>query len=164
MGFFLLTEFAQRDERRAFVCIGAAGLLSCALALLFDRLPISLYAVYDYWHTSPQFLLLRAGIMLLLMLASYAWCRWGLAQRGFSPVTQLGQASLLVYWVHIEFVYGRLSILPKHRCGIGAATAGLAIIFLAMLLLSILRTNWKRRKRAAAKAPCSVAQPAEQTA
>jgi hypothetical protein len=79
-------------------------------------------------------------------------------------VTQLGQASLLVYWVHIEFVYGRLSILPKHRCGIGAATAGLAIIFLAMLLLSILRTNWKRRKRAAAKAPCSVAQPAEQTA
>ena len=50
------------------------------------------------------------------MTAAYAWCRWVVeklraAHWGFSPLIQLGQASLLVYWVHIEFVYGRVSIL-----------------------------------------------------
>src|SRR5258708_1291208 len=66
---------------------------------------------------------------------------WG--QGGFSAVGQLGRTSLLVYWVHIEFVYGRLSILPKGRCGIAAATAGLCLIFVAMLGLSVARTRWK---------------------
>ena len=57
-------------------------------------------------------------MLLVILTASYAWCRWvsdnGRGQWGFSPLIQLGQASLLVYWVHIEFVYGRVSILPKH--------------------------------------------------
>jgi hypothetical protein len=33
-----------------------------------------------------------------------------LGQWGFSPLIQLGHTSLLVYWVHIEFVYGKYSI------------------------------------------------------
>ena len=33
----------------------------------------------------------------------------------FSPLIQLGKTSLLVYWVHIEFVYGRFSILRKEQ-------------------------------------------------
>ena len=59
---------------------------------------------------------------------------------------QLGRTSLLAYWVHIEFVYGRLSILPKGGCGFGAATAGLAVIFVAMLGLSVARTRWSGRR------------------
>jgi hypothetical protein len=57
----------------------------------------------------------------------------------------MGQTSLLVYWVHIEFVYGRFSILSKHVQSIQSASLGLLAIFLAMLLLSILRTKWKGR-------------------
>jgi len=149
VGFFLFTDLAKRDEQKAFGFIAGAGLLSCFAALLFDRVPWQLYSVYDYWHTSPQFFLLRCGILLLLTAGAYAWCRWGLPRYVFSPAAQLGQTSLLVYWVHIEFVYGRLSILPKHQCTVGKATAGLLVIFLTMLLLSFARTNWKRRKAAA---------------
>lgn len=58
---------------------------------------------------------------------------------------QIGQTSLLVYWVHIEFVYGRFSILPKRSMGIGKASLGLAVIFVAMLLLSLARTRLKGR-------------------
>jgi hypothetical protein len=58
---------------------------------------------------------------------------------------QLGQASLLVYWVHLEFVYGRASILPKHSDTIRTASLGLLTIFLAMLLLAFLRTRLKGR-------------------
>ena len=78
-----------------------------------------MYAVYDYWHTSPQFFIIRVGMLMVILTASYAWCRWGAGQWGFSPLIQLGQASLLVYWVHIEFVYGRVSILAKHAQTIG---------------------------------------------
>jgi fucose 4-O-acetylase-like acetyltransferase len=58
---------------------------------------------------------------------------------------QFGKTSLLVYWVHIEFVYGRLSILPKGRSTIALATAGMVAIFAAMLGISIWRTRVKKR-------------------
>jgi len=52
---------------------------------------------------------------------------------------------LLVYWVHIEFVYGRFSILPKRAQTIPRATLGLLVIFTAMVLLAALRSRWKGR-------------------
>jgi hypothetical protein len=45
----------------------------------------------------------------------------------------------------MEFVYGRLSILPKFRSTIPLATAGMVVIFAAMLGLSIWRTRVKKR-------------------
>jgi hypothetical protein len=80
------------------------------------------------------------------LAAAYAWCRWGAGQWGFSPLIQLGQTSLLVYWVHIEFVYGRISILPKHAVDIPTASLGLVAIFFFMLGLSLLRTELKGRR------------------
>jgi len=98
-------------------------------------------------------------LLLAILAAAYAWCRWGAGQWGFSPLVQLGQTSLLVYWVHIEFVYGRLSILPKHAVDIRSASFGLLTICLAMLLLSGLRTRWKRRSVTVTSRP----QPASAT-
>jgi uncharacterized membrane protein len=154
VGFFLFSDVARQKQSVVFGGIGVAAVLACTLSALFDQNPIHFYspAVYDYWHTSPNFFLMRCGILLVILFLAYAWCRWGLAQRGFSPIIQLGQTSLLVYWVHIEFVYGRLSILPKGQCSIAKATAGLLVIVLAMLVLSILRTRWKKR-------PAKVLQP-----
>ncbi len=147
VGFFLFSDFAKRSEASAFAALGGAGILACALSVLFDTVPVHLYALasYDYWHTSPNFFLMRCGVLLVILFLVYAWCRWGLAQKGFSPIIQLGTTSLLVYWVHIEFVYGRFSILPKGRSSIAKASGGLLAIFLAMLALSLLRTRWKKR-------------------
>jgi uncharacterized membrane protein len=148
LGFLLSSDFAKAKESRFFAVVGGAGIITSLLALLFDAAPIRLYstAIYDYWHTSPNFFLMRCGILLALVSLVYAWCRWGWAQRGFSPIIQLGNTSLLVYWVHIEFVYGRFSILPKGQCSILKATGGLLIIFLAMVALSLLRTKWKKQR------------------
>jgi uncharacterized membrane protein len=146
VGFFLFTDLVKRYEALLFAALCATGILACFLSIQFDQSRLQLYPVYDYWHTSPNFFLMRCGILLIILFCVYAWCRWGLAQMGFSPIIQLGKTSLLVYWVHIEFVYGRLSILPKRQCSVLQATIGLGIIFVSMLVLSQLRTNWKNRR------------------
>src|SRR2546428_338911 len=145
VGFVLLTDWARRREAAAAALAGVGGVTMAALGWWLDAQPRQVYAVYDFWHTSPNFFLIRIGLLMGILFASYAWCRWGAGQWGFSPVIQLGQTSLLVYWVHIEFVYGRFSILPKRAMSIPAATLGLLGICLAMLLLSIARTRLKGR-------------------
>jgi len=59
----------------------------------------------------------------------------------------LGQTSLLVYWVHIVFVYGHLSIMPKHQQTIASATVGIAMVTAAMTLLAVVRLRWKGHGR-----------------
>jgi uncharacterized membrane protein len=151
-GFLLFSDFARRKEAQFFGWAGITGVAAILLSFAFELVPIHLYSVSDYWHSSPNFLLLRCGVLLVILALVYAWCRWGFAERGFSPVIQLGQTSLLVYWVHIEFVYGRLSIVPKRSSSIALATLGLAAIFLAMLGLSLLRTRYKKRSVRASQA------------
>jgi len=153
VGFWMFTPLARKLEGAGFAVLAGTGAALCATALLLDAAPIQSYGEYDYWHTSPNFFLLRSGILLLILALAYAWCRWGFTQRSFSPLSQLGKTSLLVYWVHIEFVYGRFSIVPKGNCSISKATLGLAIIFLAMLGLSKWRTKWKHRNARAMLVP-----------
>ncbi|HUA16286.1 MAG TPA: heparan-alpha-glucosaminide N-acetyltransferase domain-containing protein [Verrucomicrobiae bacterium] len=140
---FLLPKARSPREWRFFVALGVAGVLLVEVGRRLDAQPRPFYPVYDFWHTSPNFFLIRLGLLMVIVTASYAWCSWGAGQWRFSPLIQLGQASLLVYWVHIEFVYGRVSILPKHSVGIRTASFGLLTIFLAMLLLAYFRTNTK---------------------
>jgi uncharacterized membrane protein len=143
VGFILQSPWVRSREARVFLSLGGIGIVLVEAARWLDAEPRQFYPVYDYWHTSPEFFLIRVGMLLMILSASYAWCRWGWAQVGFSPLIQLGQASLLVYWVHLEFVYGRVSILPRRAVGIGPASVGLLIIFLAMLLLAYGRTHMK---------------------
>jgi uncharacterized membrane protein len=143
VGFLLLSDWARQREAVVFAMAGAAGVAVIYLARWMDARPVQIYSVYDFWHTSPNFFLIRVGLLLAILTVAYAWCRWGAGQSSFSPLIQLGQTSLLVYWVHIEFVYGRLSIVPKHAASIRTASLGLLAIFLGMLALSILRNRWK---------------------
>ncbi len=145
IGLILLSGWARRREGVSVAIVGAGGVITVVFARWLTVQPNHLYAVDDYWRTSPSFFILRIGIMIAILFVSYAWCRWGAAQKGFSPMIQMGQTSLLVYWVHIEFVYGKFSILPKKAMSIGVASAGLIMITLMMLALSVARTKAKGR-------------------
>jgi hypothetical protein len=144
-GFILQSPWVRSREAQIFLALGIAGALLAEFAHWLDHRPTQLYASYDFWHTSPNFFLIRLGLLMLILSAAYAWCRWGLPQHLFSPLILLGQASLLVYWVHIEFVYGRISILPKHAQSIATSSLGLLAIFFAMLGLAFVRTRTKGR-------------------
>ena len=145
LGFLLTRERGDGSTAWGFLLAGITGIALVCASKFSDSLPWQIYPVYDYWHTSPSFFALRVGFLFILVLAAYAWCRWGLGQWAFSPLIQLGRTSLLVYWVHIELVYGRFHILPPRSQTILGATKGLLIIFLAMLGLSLARTTWKER-------------------
>jgi len=140
-------DWAQRREALTMALTALAGVLFGAAALALDALPIPLYSEYDFWHTSPNFFLVRLGILLIILAACYAWSRRAGRQWIFSILLVLGQSSLLVYWVHIEFVYGRFSLLPKRASTVPQATAGLFVVIIGMFLLASARVWWKRRQR-----------------
>ena len=139
------SEFVRKLGAQWLLIASGAGILLIYAAKFLDSRQFQIYPVFDFWHTSPEFFMMRVGFLLLFVVLAYVWCNWGLGQRGFSPMIQLGNTSLLVYWVHIEFVYGRFTILPRRSESIWGGSAGLLIIFLAMVVLSILRTKWKGR-------------------
>ena len=149
-GTILFSDWGRENTTRLLAWFAAAGAAAVLIARQLDHSSFQLYPIYDYWHTSPNFFMMRVGLLLMIAYLVYVWCQWGLATRGtgmwsFSPFIQLGQTSLLVYWVHIEFVYGRFSLLPKRGVGIATASRGLLEICLFMLILSMLRTriDWK---------------------
>ncbi len=145
LGFLLTSPRAKKIGAYAFLAIAAGGILLVFTSKFLDSLGLNIYPVYDYWRTSPSFFIIRIGMLLLMTTAAYAWCRWGPGEWGFSPTIQLGKTSLLVYWVHIELVYGKFAILPHHSQNVLGASAGLLAIFIAMLALSLLRTKLRGR-------------------
>ena len=90
-GFILFSDQARNQTTKALTAFAAVGILAIVAAFLFDHSRFHLYSTYDYWHTSPNFLMARVGILLVIAFLTYAWCRWGWARRGFSPLIQLGQ-------------------------------------------------------------------------
>ena len=72
----------------------------------FSNLPYSLYPAVDFWLNSPGLIFIKLGVIMVMLAVTFLWTHHGSGQ-GWSWVRQLGTTSLLVYWVHIELVYGR---------------------------------------------------------
>lgn len=146
VGSFLLFDWARNNQSLALLILGVSGVAIIRVGLWLDARPVRLYGEYDFWHTSPNFFLVRTGIVMIILFLGYAWCRWGPGEWGFSPLIEMGKCSLLVYWVHIEFVYGGLSVVHRRASTIQTATLGLLFICLAMTLLAVARNRFPRWK------------------
>ena len=100
----------------------------------------SIYGNVDFWLNSPVLVFIKTGV--ILMLIAFAWV-WNLQlAQSWSWVRQFGLTSLLVYWVHIELVYGNLTGLLKESLGVGQTVIAAMFTILLMFGLSLLRTNW----------------------
>lgn len=124
-------------ERRALAGLAAGGALLFVVALACSWLPSPFGATY-FWTTAPSYFFARLGVMTMALPAAWLWTRRASAER-FSPMLQLGQTSLFIYWIHVEMVYGFLSA-PLHR----ALPIGWALVaFLAfaglMLWVSVVK-------------------------
>jgi fucose 4-O-acetylase-like acetyltransferase len=122
-----------------------AALLGLALILaarFCGDLPYSLYTSSDFWLNGPWLILIKLGVLLLILPAAYLWTQYG-APQGWSWVRQFGTTSLLVYWVHTELVYGRWLYIWKERLTPSQTACAALGVILLMLMLSVLKTNWK---------------------
>jgi uncharacterized membrane protein len=147
VGYFILSETGKRLLPIMVPVTAILGLAIAGVGYGLDHLPFQLYPVYDFWHTSPDFFLIRLGIVIIILAACDARCQMPALLSKSKALILMGQHSLLVYWVHIEFVYGRLHILPRRAETIVGATAGLLVITFSMLLLAYLRSKWETRKK-----------------
>lgn len=109
----------------------------------FSNLPFSLYERSEFWLDSPALVFIKVGLILVLLAVAYLWTYY-LAAPGWSWIRQLGTTSLLVYWVHVELVYGRWFWFWKESLGIGPVVVAAIAVILAMVGLSYLKANWAR--------------------
>jgi len=108
----------------------------------FSNLPYSLYPSVDFWINSPGLIFIKLGVILVLLALTFLWTHHG-AGHGWSWVRQLGVTSLLVYWVHIELVYGRWFGFWKENLTITQCSLAAITLILGMIALSYIRTNWQ---------------------
>jgi uncharacterized membrane protein len=106
------------------------------------KVPYSIYPKSEYWLNSPALVMLKTGVVLATLGLSFLWVNFGAAP-GWSIFRQFGTTSLLVYWVHIELVYGRWFGIWKQALSTGQVLAVTGVLLLLMTALSVLRTNRK---------------------
>ena len=109
----------------------------------FANLPFSIYAKSEFWLNSPAQVFIKLGVTLLLLAFAFLWTRYA-SHGGWSWVRQFGTTSLLVYWVHIELVYGRWFWYFKNNLTLVETVFAAIGVVLLMLALSTAKTNRHR--------------------
>lgn len=148
---------STRDPAAMRRIMTGTALVGAALALagwLLWRPQQALYGHVDAWRTAPAFFVVRVG--LLFVACAAAWAAHLLARPGaWSWVRQLGTTSLLVYWVHLELVYGKLARPLMGKLDMRTTFLGFVVMTGAMVLLSVIKTRltaWRRERRTATTA------------
>jgi uncharacterized membrane protein len=137
----ILRLLSPEDVAHTMQWLGWGGIALAFAAYTISDMSISIYANSDFWLNSPALIFIKLGALMMLVAFSYVW-NLQLDARQWSWVRQFGMTSLLVYWVHIELVYGRWLGGLKENLNVGETIAAAAAVIIAMLGLSLLRTNW----------------------
>jgi uncharacterized membrane protein len=140
-GYILLETKNRIGELDFFKGVAVTGIICYMGGRAMSMTEFFEYGFFDYSLTSPHFFFVRLGWILLILYGAYRWSTRS-TKMGWSPLIALGQASLIVYWVHIDIVYGR----PFQYFGraLDTGTAALQLIWLVplMLLLASRRQLW----------------------
>ena len=138
-GSVIRTVTSDQLERTMLWMLGI-GLTVIMAAHYLSNLPYSLYPKVDYWLDSPGLTTIKLGAILVILSVSYLWMK-GAAPSRASLLRQLGTTSLLVYWVHIELVYGRWFGIWKEKLTVPQVLVYTVCLIALMTLLSVWRTR-----------------------
>jgi len=117
------------------------AVIACALIVASQRLSDlpSLYGKSEFWLNSPFMILIKTGVILLVVAFAFLWNKHTADK--WSWVRQLGTCSLLVYWVHIELIYGRWLGLWHSNLTIGQCAVGSVLMITSMVALAWANTH-----------------------
>jgi peptidoglycan/LPS O-acetylase OafA/YrhL len=125
------------DRAMQWTALAAAGGIACCQ--YFAQSPYSIYAASDFWLNSPAQVLTKVSVTLLMLVFAFVWTQY-IAGQGWSWLRQFGTTSLLVYWVHIELIYGRWMWFFKEKLNVPEATILAVAVILFMLGISSAKT------------------------
>jgi len=117
--------------------LGIGAILVCHY---LDGLPYKFYARPEYWLDNPLQIVTKQGVTLVILSVAFVWTRYA-AGAGWSWVRQFGTTSLLVYWVHIELVYGRELFFLKNNLNEAQTLVAAVCVILLMLAISVVKTR-----------------------
>jgi uncharacterized membrane protein len=146
-GVILDTARSAEADRRANLAFTGGGLLIAFAAYQASFLP-ALGAPSSFWTTSASFFFIRLGLIISALGVAYLWEQRPMAGRRWSPLQMLGRSSLFVYWIHVELVYGLIS-LPLHGAfTLWGAWIGLVLFYVLMVAVVVGKDRgmkWWRR-------------------
>ena len=139
----LIRVLRREHMERAMQWCALVGIGLALSAYYASSLPYSVYTKSEFWLDSPAQVLIKLGVILAALPLAFLWTEYG-ARPGWSWVRQLGTTSLLVYWVHIELVYGRWLWFLKNKLDVSQTVLAAVALILFMLLLAAAKTyrNW----------------------
>ncbi len=147
VGHFYLEARKDGFENHYIKRLWILAFISIVLGIVCDLLPLSIYPAHDYWKSSPDWFLIRIGMVAFASLFFYSMKR--LPATIEKNLMLLGQASLMIYTVHLVVVYGSAvnsglmqkvgqTLPPPHAIAVASA------VLLSMLLLTY-AWNYVRR-------------------
>lgn len=149
----------REDLGRAMLWTMCIGLGLAVGAQYVSNLPYSVYPKSEFWLNSPGLILIKLGLVLMTLALAYLWIQTAGPQR-WSIMRQLGTTSLLVYWVHIELVYGRWFGFWKNSLTVPEVVVFTLVLIAAMVGLSVLRTRYKKPTAFFGGSPAPAPRPA----
>jgi uncharacterized membrane protein len=147
VGLWLDASRPGPEERRVAWMLALIGPALAIGGYLASLLP-AIYEQTDFWTSSPTFFFLRLGVLVSLVPIAYAW---NALFRGRSPLREFGIASLFVYWIHVEMVYGVVST-PLHR-RLTFTQAIVALVVFSVFLFGLVKLKDRLVRGPRAEAP-----------
>lgn len=137
----LLRHLERNQVGTAMQWLGGGGAALAFGAWLLSNSSLSIYPRSEFWLNSPLLIFIKLGVLLMLLAFAWVW-NLGLREGQWSLIRQFGVTSLLVYWVHVELVYGKTLWYFKENLTLPQTVAAAIAVTLLMLGVSLLRTNW----------------------
>jgi uncharacterized membrane protein len=151
IGILLDSARTAEADRRTNLWLGTAGAGLAFLAWRASFLP-PLDPRSAFWTTSASFFFVRLGVMTAGLGVLYLWeqrpvfrAAPGPARSRWSPVQTLGRSSLFVYWIHVEMVYGLVSLPLHHAFSLTGAWAALGAFTLFILACVVVKDRFVDR-------------------
>jgi uncharacterized membrane protein len=159
-GSFLAGAQDARAEGRMVATLSLTGAAVLALGLFTASRP-SIYAVSNFWTSSPTYFAVRTGVLMLALGGLYAVTYLGTwAVRPLALLERFGRNSLFIYWIHVELVYGYATWVIHHKLPLWGTALGYLVFCAAMFGAILLRdrvVTWWRTTRTPKSAPATPA-------
>lgn len=140
----VLRLIRKEDMERTLLWIFGIGSGLGLFAYYLSNLPYSIYPKSEYWLNSPGLVVIKLAFVMCILALAYLWVHVGGSER-WSLLRQFGTTSLLVYWVHVELVYGRWFGIWKEGLSVPQVLLYTVLLTALMTVLSVLWTRHKSR-------------------